>query len=69
VSTRFEMTFSTSNDAFADGNRAGEIARILTQLADRLRSDGMAAFSGGVIRILDDNGNRVGFATCEAGDE
>lgn len=66
--SRFEMTFNTDNDAFADGNRAAEIARILTEVADALRSDGMAAFTGGVIRVRDYNGNRVGYATCEAGE-
>jgi hypothetical protein len=66
--SRFEMTFSTDNDAFAQGNRADEIARILTEVADALRSDGMSAFTGGVIRVRDINGNRVGFATCEAGE-
>ena len=66
--SRFEMTFSTDNDAFADGNRAREIARILTDISNRLRMEGMSAFEGGVIRLRDYNGNRVGFATCEAGE-
>lgn len=59
----FTLTMSTDNAAFEDGNQAGEIARILTDLADQLRADGSAAFDGGVIRLRDYNGNRVGFAT------
>lgn len=64
--TTFDLTLKTDNDAFADGNTANEIARILTEVADRLRTDGTAAFNNGVIRLRDYNGNRVGFATIEA---
>lgn len=63
--SKFTLTLSTDNAAFDDGNQAGEIARILTTVADRLRADGSAAFDGGVIRLTDYNGNRVGFATLE----
>jgi hypothetical protein len=55
----FEIHISTVNDATKD---MGEIARILTDIADRLREDARGAFSNGVIRIRDINGNRVGFA-------
>lgn len=61
----FTLTFSTDNAAFDDGNQVGEIARILTDIADNLRVNGTAAFDGGVIRIRDYNGNRIGYATLE----
>lgn len=61
----FTLILNADNAAF-DGNASGEIARILTEVADKIRAEGGAAFDGGVIRLRDFNGNRVGFATMEA---
>lgn len=57
----FTLDMETGNSAF-EGNRTGEIARILRQLADVVESEG-DEFQG--IALLDDNGNIVGKANLE----
>lgn len=50
----FTVKMKTDNDAFADGNAAAEVARILRRIGERLESgerDGAC---------MDANGNRVG---------
>jgi hypothetical protein len=51
------LNIETDNDAF-QGNEAEEVARILENLAARLRSEG--ALPSGFWSLLDLNGNRVG---------
>lgn len=51
------ITIDTGNDAFADGNEAAEVARILAELAARIaRADSPRARE----YLYDYNGNRVG---------
>jgi hypothetical protein len=63
--SNFTLTIDTGNDAFADGNWSGEIARILSEVANDLTLYGRSAFDNGVIRVRDVNGNRVGFASLD----
>lgn len=51
----FKVTIDTGNDAFADGNREAEIARILRKLADTIEEYGTSTG-----RVYDINGNTVG---------
>lgn len=48
------ITIKTDNEAFGDGNREAEIARILRTMADAVQ------FGGGLNYPRDINGNRVG---------
>lgn len=56
----FELEIATDNDAFADGDEADEIARILSTAAQQIRLGRMAE---GVTRrqLFDSNGNAVGW--------
>ncbi len=56
--SRFYVWVSTDNAAFDDGNKAGELARILRDIADKLESssDVPAFFQ----TVRDINGNDVG---------
>jgi hypothetical protein len=56
MASGFKLAFDVDNDAFEDGNRATEAARILRDIADRL--DNVAYCGGGAIRDI--NGNTVG---------
>lgn len=49
------ISFSTKNDAFADGRQDAETARILRRLADRIEIYGETANV-----IVDANGNTIG---------
>ena len=51
----FKVTIDTGNDAFMDGNREAEIARILRKLADVIEEFGTSTG-----RVYDINGNTVG---------
>jgi hypothetical protein len=61
----FELHIRTDNDAFSD-DRAGEVARILRVVAERLVSgdDDFSSFR----TLLDHNGNDVGRAKQHAND-
>lgn len=50
----FELWIRTENDAFADGNRNGEIVRLLHKAADFL------AHGEDTALFFDGNGNKVG---------
>jgi hypothetical protein len=65
--SNFMLTITTDNAAFDPPGP--EIARILTEVASRIRDEGMSAFQNGILRIRDYNGNRVGFATVESPEE
>ena len=51
----FQVTIQTDNDAFQDGNRERELARILRELAKSIHTYG--ASEG---KIRDINGNTIG---------
>ena len=56
------ITIETTNDAFNDGaHGAFEVARILGELADTVRSDGTICQRS----LWDSNGNRVGAMSIE----
>lgn len=56
------ISIETSNAAFKDAGVNYEVARILSQLAERIKNDGMDA--GEVFILRDENGNKVGTATA-----
>jgi hypothetical protein len=60
----FTLTLSTGNDAFT-GDPAPEIARILTEAAERATFE--SVYPGRVYRLQDANGNRVGFYVLQDG--
>lgn len=55
VGETFTLKIDTANNAFADGNLSGELARLLRIVADRLETYGETAG-----RVKDTNGNTVG---------
>lgn len=55
------ITIKTDNAAFADGNRAAEVARILRVIADRIEG-------GETPTVYDYNGNKVGAITLTGKD-
>lgn len=65
--SNFTLAINTNNDAFVQ-NWAGEISRILADIANDLDLYGRSAFDNGVIRVRDINGNRVGFASLDEED-
>lgn len=54
----FQLKIETDNDAFQNGDRGAEIARILVNLAETVRELGDEAWSDS---IRDVNGNVVGY--------
>lgn len=56
----FHLKIKTENEAFSDGNRGAEIARILRDLAGAVEEQ---AGDAGNYNVRDINGNRVG--TCK----
>ncbi len=56
------ISIETSNAAFEDAGVNYEVARILSELAARIKNDGMEA--GDVIVLRDENGNKVGTASA-----
>jgi hypothetical protein len=56
----FHVHMSTGNAAFEE-DRPAEIARLLRELADRVVDRGPGPT--GILRLMDINGNRVGYAT------
>lgn len=50
----FTIKIKTQNEAFSDGNRDEEIARILERVAERVKEGEMDGF------CVDINGNKVG---------
>lgn len=56
------ISIETSNAAFVDTGVNYEVARILSELAARIKNDGMEA--GDVIVLRDENGNKVGTASA-----
>src|SRR5688572_12087910 len=60
MSTELKIEFDTGNAAFDDGNGPEECARILRNIADRMRFRGDT--DGG---IMDSNGNRIGSWSVE----
>lgn len=56
---KFVIEINTDNDAFADGNRNYEVARILKYLVDQHESYGVMS---PYIDLRDINGNVVGHA-------
>ncbi len=52
---RFEFTITCENDAFQNGNRDLEVARLLRLAANQIEQDGTPP---AILR--DNNGNRVG---------
>jgi hypothetical protein len=65
MSTRYGLSLKLDCDNAAfEENRAGEIARILRRLADRVEGDGAAALASGHLaiggRLFDINGNSCG---------
>lgn len=56
----FSLTFRMDNAAFAD-DPAGEVARILRDVADKVtRGDGFTVGDAELRPIRDSNGNRIG---------
>lgn len=61
----FRLYIRTENAAFADGNEAAEVARILREAADQIDNRGIPLATSS--RSLHDiNGNRVGFYETDA---
>lgn len=60
----FTMTFKTENAAFADGDMAAEVARILKEVAAQIE---FGAQMSGTVR--DANGNRVGTYELEIAED
>lgn len=60
---RFEVHIGMDNAAFEDEGKENELARILRELADRVESSELEPQD--VMRLLDVNGNRVGFAVVQ----
>ena len=56
----FSVDFKTGNDAFSDGNLAGEITRILRAIAERIDAGNADVERGEAYAIADINGNRIG---------
>ena len=63
MSGSLTIKIETGNAAFADGNEAAELARILREAARRIE-DGHTEF-----KPCDYNGNRVGYCYYEPGEE
>ena len=63
VNERYEIQIGMDNAAFSEVP-GDELARILRGLADRL--DGQDDV-GEIVRLMDVNGNRVGYASPQAG--
>ena len=55
------VTFSTDNDAFAEGDFEDEVSRVLQRVATKIRNGEREG------AVLDTNGNRVG--TFHVGEE
>ena len=62
----FRLAIECDNAAFEAGNEGMEVARILRELADRVESRG--DFEGCAFRLMDFNGNGVGYASTLDGD-
>ena len=56
------IEIETGNEAFADGNEAAELARILREAARKIEN-GHTEF-----KLRDYNGNRVGYCEYEPGE-
>ena len=57
------IEIETGNEAFADGNEAAELARILREAARKIEN-GHTEF-----KLHDYNGNRVGYCEYEPGED
>ena len=55
MATSLRVKIDSDNEAFSDGNAAGEVARILRELAARIEDS-----HDGSGNLRDFNGNRVG---------
>lgn len=55
---RLLITLNLDNDAFTPPDTSGEVARILTALAESISAADLASESGG--RLRDSNGNTCG---------
>ena len=62
MSGSLTIEIETGNEAFADGNEAAELARILREAARKI-DNGHTEF-----KLHDYNGNRVGYCEYEPGE-
>ena len=62
MSGSLTIEIETSNAAFADGNEAAELARILREAARKIENGHMG------FKLYDYNGNHVGYCEYEPGE-